>query len=125
MSSFGCADRAELEKWTRRLDELGIVHGGIKDAAYGSGVSFRDPDGIALEFFCAAGLIYERGALLEVIDLIKESIMHTISLRTRVLAAVFAAVFLMVLLGSSAADAASRNVGFGFNARGIAGFPYR
>ena len=49
--SFGCADRAELEKWTRRLDELGIVHGEIKDAAYGSGVSFRDPDGIALEFF--------------------------------------------------------------------------
>jgi glyoxylase I family protein len=49
--AFGCADRAELEKWTRRLDELGIEHGGIKDAAYGSGVSFRDPDGIALEFF--------------------------------------------------------------------------
>ena len=35
----------------RRLDELGVEHGGIKDAAYGSGVSFRDPDGIALEFF--------------------------------------------------------------------------
>jgi glyoxylase I family protein len=49
--AFGCADRAELEKWTRRLDELGIDHGGIKDAPYGSGVSFRDPDGIALEFF--------------------------------------------------------------------------
>jgi glyoxylase I family protein len=49
--AFGCADRAELEKWTRRLDELGIDHGGIKDAAYGSGLSFRDPDGIALEFF--------------------------------------------------------------------------
>jgi catechol 2,3-dioxygenase-like lactoylglutathione lyase family enzyme len=49
--SFGCADRAELERWIRRLDELGIVHAGIKDAAYGSGVSFRDPDGIALEFF--------------------------------------------------------------------------
>ena len=49
--AFGCADPAELEKWTRRLDELGIEHGGIKDAAYGSGVSFRDPDGIALEFF--------------------------------------------------------------------------
>ena len=41
----------ELEKWARRLDELGIEHGDIKDAAYGSGVSFRDPDGIALEFF--------------------------------------------------------------------------
>jgi len=49
--AFGCANRQELEKWARRLDELGVEHGGIKDAAYGSGVSFRDPDGIALEFF--------------------------------------------------------------------------
>jgi glyoxylase I family protein len=49
--AFGCADRAELEKWARRLDELGIEHGDIKDASYGSGLSFRDPDGIALEFF--------------------------------------------------------------------------
>ena len=49
--SFGCADRAELQNWARRLDELGVEHGGIKDASYGSGVSFRDPDGIALEFF--------------------------------------------------------------------------
>lgn len=50
--AFGCADRGELEKWANRLDELGIEHGGIKDAHYGSGVSFRDPDNIALEFFC-------------------------------------------------------------------------
>jgi glyoxylase I family protein len=49
--SFGVADRAELETWARRLDELGIAHGDIKDASYGSGVSFRDPDGITLEFF--------------------------------------------------------------------------
>jgi catechol 2,3-dioxygenase-like lactoylglutathione lyase family enzyme len=49
--SFGCASRAELEKWASRLDELGIAHGEIKDADYGSGLSFRDPDGIALEFF--------------------------------------------------------------------------
>jgi glyoxylase I family protein len=49
--SFGCESRGELEKWAVRLDELGIEHGGIKDASYGSGVSFRDPDGIALEFF--------------------------------------------------------------------------
>jgi catechol 2,3-dioxygenase-like lactoylglutathione lyase family enzyme len=49
--SFGVADRAELEMWAHRLDELGITHGPIKDAGYGSGVSFRDPDGIALEFF--------------------------------------------------------------------------
>ena len=49
--SFGVADRAELEKWAARLDELGVERGRIKDATYGSGVSFRDPDGIALEFF--------------------------------------------------------------------------
>jgi catechol-2,3-dioxygenase len=48
---FGCADRAELETWVDKLDELGLEHGGIVDAGYGSGLSFRDPDGIALEFF--------------------------------------------------------------------------
>jgi glyoxylase I family protein len=49
--AFGCDDRAELEKWARRLDELGIAHGDINDAPYGSGLAFRDPDGIALELF--------------------------------------------------------------------------
>jgi glyoxylase I family protein len=49
--SFGCADREELVRWRDRLDELGIAHGDIVDATYGSGVSFRDPDDIALEFF--------------------------------------------------------------------------
>ena len=49
--SFGCRDRNELQNWAARLDQLGITHGGIVDAHYGSGVSFRDPDGIALEFF--------------------------------------------------------------------------
>lgn len=48
---FACADRADLERWAARLDELGIAHGGIDEQHYGSGVSFRDPDGIALEFF--------------------------------------------------------------------------
>ncbi len=48
---FGCASRAELESWASRLDGLGIAHGGVVDAHYGSGLSFRDPDGIALEFF--------------------------------------------------------------------------
>jgi glyoxylase I family protein len=49
--SFGCRDRAALETWAVRLDELGVTHGGIVDAHYGTGLSFRDPDGIALEFF--------------------------------------------------------------------------
>ena len=50
--AFGVADRGELEKWAARLDELGVAHGEVKDAAYGSGLSFRDPDNIALEIFC-------------------------------------------------------------------------
>lgn len=53
--SFGCAARSDLEGWEAKLNELGIAHGGIVDAPYGSGLSFRDPDGIALEFFALAG----------------------------------------------------------------------
>jgi catechol 2,3-dioxygenase-like lactoylglutathione lyase family enzyme len=49
--SFGCGSRAELVEWAARLDELGVAHGGIVDAGYGSGLSFRDPDNIALELF--------------------------------------------------------------------------
>jgi glyoxylase I family protein len=30
---------------------MGTSRGPIKDAGYGSGLSFRDPDGITLEFF--------------------------------------------------------------------------
>jgi glyoxylase I family protein len=48
---FHCASRSELETWVTHLDELGYRHGGIVDAQYGSGLSFRDPDGNALEFF--------------------------------------------------------------------------
>ncbi len=53
--AFSCTDRAELEQWASRLDELGIAHSDIDDQHYGSGVSFRDPDGIALEFFAPPG----------------------------------------------------------------------
>jgi catechol-2,3-dioxygenase len=53
--SFGVPTRGDLEKWQSRLDELGIAHGGIVDAGYGSGLSFRDPDNIALEFFAPPG----------------------------------------------------------------------
>jgi len=52
---FGCANRGELETWQQKLDSLGVKHGGIVDAPYGSGLSFRDPDGIALEFFAPPG----------------------------------------------------------------------
>jgi catechol 2,3-dioxygenase-like lactoylglutathione lyase family enzyme len=52
--AFDCADRTELEVWAERLTALGIEHGEINDAWYGSGLAFRDPDGIALEFFAPA-----------------------------------------------------------------------
>lgn len=53
--SFGCAGRAELESWQAHLDEIGYAHGGIVDAPYGSGLSFRDPDNLPLEFFAPPG----------------------------------------------------------------------
>ena len=53
--SFGLKSSTELEQWQDRLNELGIANGGIKKAHYGSGISFRDPDNIALEFFIAPG----------------------------------------------------------------------
>jgi glyoxylase I family protein len=53
--AFSCATRAELESWEARLDALGIAHSAIDDQHYGSGISFRDPDGIALEFFAPPG----------------------------------------------------------------------
>ncbi|MGH9040117.1 MAG: VOC family protein [Acidimicrobiia bacterium] len=52
---FGVPSRTELEQWEARLDDLGISHGGIVDAPYGSGLSFRDPDNIALELFAPPG----------------------------------------------------------------------
>jgi glyoxylase I family protein len=52
--AFGCANRIELEEWLRRLEELRIEHGEIVDAFYGSGLAFRDPDNIQLEFFVEA-----------------------------------------------------------------------
>jgi len=53
--AFACANRGELEQWESKLDELGIENGGVVDAPYGSGLSFRDPDNIALEFFAPPG----------------------------------------------------------------------
>jgi glyoxylase I family protein len=54
--AFALAGRGELQQWADRLTELGVSHEGIRDAGYGSGVSFRDPDGIALEFFAPPGV---------------------------------------------------------------------
>lgn len=52
--SFACADEAELEGWVARLRECGVVTDGIQESMFGRHVNFRDPDGIALEFFLPA-----------------------------------------------------------------------
>ena len=49
--AFACGSRSDLEAWKIRLDELGVANGGIVDADYGSALSCRDPDNIALEFY--------------------------------------------------------------------------
>ncbi len=48
--SFGVADRAALEAWVEHLDTLGIEHSPIQDNHQPPSVTFKDPDGIALEF---------------------------------------------------------------------------
>lgn len=53
--SFGVADRAALDTWAARLDELGIEHPPINDVEYGSTLVVRDPDNIQIEFFGLPG----------------------------------------------------------------------
>jgi catechol 2,3-dioxygenase-like lactoylglutathione lyase family enzyme len=43
-------DRAALEAWVKRFDELGVEHSGIKEENGGPLLTFRDPDNIQLEF---------------------------------------------------------------------------
>lgn len=52
--AFACDSRDELVSWAEHLDALGVEHGGVQDAAYGSALSFTDPDGNALELFTPA-----------------------------------------------------------------------
>lgn len=52
--ALNVASREELDAWTRRLDELGIEHSGVRAADEPfpfATVVFRDPDNIQLELF--------------------------------------------------------------------------
>ncbi len=51
---LACESREELASWVEHLDSLGIAHSGVQEAGYGSALSFRDPDGNALELFTSA-----------------------------------------------------------------------
>jgi catechol 2,3-dioxygenase-like lactoylglutathione lyase family enzyme len=48
-----CTSEDEVRDWAARLDDLGVAHGPVEVAPYGWAVTARDPDGIAIEFFCA------------------------------------------------------------------------
>jgi catechol 2,3-dioxygenase-like lactoylglutathione lyase family enzyme len=50
-AEFGVPSREALQAWVARLDELGVAHSGIKQAALGAMVTFRDPDNIQLELY--------------------------------------------------------------------------
>ena len=41
----------DLQDWANHLTGLGIEHPGLVEAPYGTALSFKDPDGTALEFF--------------------------------------------------------------------------
>lgn len=50
--SFAVANRSDLESWAQHLESCGVEHSGLSDQPpFGTGLNFRDPDGIALEFY--------------------------------------------------------------------------
>ena len=52
--SISCTGRDALEGWAAHLDQLGVAHSGVIDAAAGSLLVVKDPDGIPVEFFAGA-----------------------------------------------------------------------
>jgi len=45
---FAVAERADVEAWAARLDELGVHNVGVEEMKTGPVVHFKGPDGIAL-----------------------------------------------------------------------------
>lgn len=52
---LGCASEVEVRQWAAHMDSVDITHGPIEDVPYGWAVTAKDPDGIAVEFFCPKG----------------------------------------------------------------------
>ena len=50
---LACATEADVRDWAARLKQLEIPHGPVEEVPYGWAVTARDPDGIAMEFFCS------------------------------------------------------------------------
>jgi catechol 2,3-dioxygenase-like lactoylglutathione lyase family enzyme len=49
---LSCESEDEVRSWWTRVEELGMDHGPLEEVSYGWAVTARDPDGIAIEFFC-------------------------------------------------------------------------
>lgn len=49
--AFSVADRAALEAWKARFEELGVGHSEIRPSAMGDVIVFRDPDNVQLEVY--------------------------------------------------------------------------
>ena len=54
-ASFAVASREALDEWASHLADKGATYSEIVEAPYGQVLSFKDPDGIALEAFVIAG----------------------------------------------------------------------
>ena len=46
--------REDLERWSQRLDELGVKHSEIQPGVRGDLIVFRDPDNIQIEVYARA-----------------------------------------------------------------------
>ncbi|GFG64902.1 hypothetical protein MKUB_23920 [Mycobacterium kubicae] len=51
---FKVDDRAELDAWLSRFEQLGVRHSPIVERDYGAVLTFKDPDGIQFEIFYRA-----------------------------------------------------------------------
>jgi glyoxylase I family protein len=52
--SLMVGDRAALDEWARRLDEIGVSHSPVRDIGYAQFITLADPDGIAWELWVPA-----------------------------------------------------------------------
>jgi catechol 2,3-dioxygenase-like lactoylglutathione lyase family enzyme len=48
---LACGSAAEVHRWARRFDDLGIEHGPVEETAYAVVVTGRDPDGQPVELY--------------------------------------------------------------------------
>jgi catechol-2,3-dioxygenase len=49
--SFGVNGRDELQQWEQHLAALGCDYTPVEEWSHGAGLTVRDPDGIAIEFY--------------------------------------------------------------------------